>query len=160
MRLLFLLVALIPFWGQAQTKSISLEDLYKKGTFRGEFINARFDTTQKESTVKLDQLKDQFGNTYDFLYLPCDFKVKFTLTQNNCNVGYGFINFINTTYLRDFYLEFAIPINFTLRSLLLNSQEICEFLLSVTMVPSSKVSVLISLELEFRTPAVRIVFVF
>lgn len=63
MRLLFLLVALIPFWGQAQTKSISLEDLYKKGTFRGEFINARFDTTQKESTVKLDQLKDQFGKT-------------------------------------------------------------------------------------------------
>lgn len=26
--------------------------------------------------------------------------------QNNCNVGYGFINFVNTSYLHDFYLEF------------------------------------------------------
>ena len=26
--------------------------------------------------------------------------------QNNCNMGYGFINFLNTNYLKQFYLNF------------------------------------------------------
>lgn len=38
-------------------------------------------------------------NSYDFLYLPCDIK-------NNCNVGYGFINFVNTEVLHQFYSRF------------------------------------------------------
>lgn len=52
--------------------------------------------TIKELSEEIDQI---LPNTYDFLYLPCDIK-------NQCNVGYGFINFINTDFLYEFYLEF------------------------------------------------------
>ena len=45
-------------------------------------------------------------NTYDFLYLPCDFKVISSITKNQCNVGYGFINFVDTSYLEAFYCKF------------------------------------------------------
>lgn len=63
MRKLFVLLALFPLVAGAQTKSITLEDIYKKGTFRGEFVSARFDTTQKENTLKVEGFKDQFGKS-------------------------------------------------------------------------------------------------
>ena len=52
------------------------------------------------------EIDAQLPNTYDFLYLPCDFKVTSLITQNQCNVGYGFINFIDTQSLEAFYSAF------------------------------------------------------
>lgn len=53
-----------------------------------------------------NEIDQNFENSYDFLYLPCDIKVIFFLFQNNCNVGYGFINFVNTDILFEFYKRF------------------------------------------------------
>lgn len=52
--------------------------------------------TIKELSEEIDR---DLANSYDFLYLPCDIK-------NQCNVGYGFINFLNTDYLQQFYERF------------------------------------------------------
>lgn len=52
--------------------------------------------TIKELSEEIDA---ELPNSYNFLYLPCDIK-------NQCNVGYGFINFLNTSYLLKFYYIF------------------------------------------------------
>lgn len=49
--------------------------------------------------MMLELIDKCFVNTYDFFYLPIDF-------DNNCNVGYAFINFIEVSPIRRFYLEF------------------------------------------------------
>ena len=64
MRKLFLLFFLLPVMALAQNKPITLEDIYKKGTFRGEFVPAVFDTTKKEPELKLDGLKDENGKPF------------------------------------------------------------------------------------------------
>ena len=52
--------------------------------------------TIKDISEEIDM---EHANTYDFLYLPYDQK-------NSCNVGYGFINFISSEYLKQFYSSF------------------------------------------------------
>ena len=64
MRKLLLLLLLAPVWAIAQTKAITLEDIYKKGTFRGEFVPAVFDTAKHEPELKLDGLKDETGKAF------------------------------------------------------------------------------------------------
>ena len=51
-----------------------------------------------------DMLLDEFcvnhDNHFDFFYLPIDKDVLLLSIQNNCNVGYAFVNFINTSFLK------------------------------------------------------------
>jgi len=52
--------------------------------------------TQK---MLLNTVNDTHKGTYDFFYLPIDFK-------NRCNVGYAFINFLHAKHIVSFYKEF------------------------------------------------------
>lgn len=47
-----------------------------------------------------------FRKKYDFFYLPIDYRVSRLLSQNECNVGYAFINFIHTKFIPEFYEKF------------------------------------------------------
>lgn len=61
---LFLLLFLIPVLAIGQTKQITLEDIYKKGTFRGEVVRADFGQTSKDPVIKFDEVKDENGNVF------------------------------------------------------------------------------------------------
>lgn len=64
MRKLLMLLLLLPFAAMAQIKPITLEDIYKKGTFRGEFVPAVFDSTKKEPELKTAGLNDENGKPF------------------------------------------------------------------------------------------------
>ena len=62
MRKLFLVLFLLPLLAIAQKKQITLEDIYKKGTFRGEYVAADFGKS-KDPVLKADDLKDDSGKS-------------------------------------------------------------------------------------------------
>lgn len=62
----------------------------------------------------LNEINTNYKGTYDFFYLPIDFK-------NNCNVGYAFINFIKPTTIVKFFKEFNKR-----KWSRFNSEKICE----------------------------------
>lgn len=72
MRKLLLMLLVLPLITVAQKKQITLEDIYKKGTFRGEFVRADFGETNKDPEIKTDELKDEngkpFGRADDIIY--------------------------------------------------------------------------------------------
>lgn len=47
----------------------------------------------------IDEVNENHRYKYNFFYLPVD-------SYNPCNVGYAFINFIDTKFIPKFYLEF------------------------------------------------------
>ncbi|KAH3744532.1 RNA recognition motif 2 [Pelomyxa schiedti] len=62
----------------------------------------------------LDEIDAGHAGSYDFFYLPIDFK-------NKCNVGYAFINMISTDRIPAFYWDFNNK-----RWSRFNSEKICE----------------------------------
>src|SRR5688572_21280930 len=72
MRKFFLLLFLTPLLAVAQKKQITLEDIYKKGTFRGESVRADFGKVNTDPEIKFDELKDEnnrsFGEPDDIIY--------------------------------------------------------------------------------------------
>jgi dipeptidyl-peptidase 4 len=63
MKKLLFIFFLLPFITTAQKKQITLEDVYKKGTFRGEFIRADFGELATDPEVKPADLKDETGKS-------------------------------------------------------------------------------------------------
>lgn len=64
MRNLFLVFFLLPLIAIAQKKQITLEDIYKKGTFRGEFVAADFGKRSTDPVLPAE-LKDEKGYVID-----------------------------------------------------------------------------------------------
>ncbi len=64
MRKILVLLFLIPFLSIAQKKSITLEDIYKNGTFREEQIDANFEEPANKHRLP-EELKDEKGNQID-----------------------------------------------------------------------------------------------
>lgn len=72
MRKIFLFLFLLPLFVLAQKKQITLEDIYKKGTFQGERVSADFGAAKTNEDIKTDDLKDEngkpFGQADDVIY--------------------------------------------------------------------------------------------
>ena len=64
MRTLFITLVLLPFFTLAQKKQITLEDIYQKGTFRGEPAGA-FHTGETENLFTASDVRDESGKALD-----------------------------------------------------------------------------------------------
>lgn len=71
-----------------------LSDQDKRTTLMIKNIPNKYD-----QDMLLNAINNRLSGTYDFFYLPIDFK-------NRCNVGYAFINFIDPLSIPTFYEEF------------------------------------------------------
>lgn len=66
----------------------------------------------------VDYINEQgFEGTYDYFYMPQDSNTK-------CNVGYGFINFIDPIYVVKFFLKFEL-FDWKTMEPFTNSKKIC-----------------------------------
>jgi len=61
MRNLIVLFLLVPVFSLAQKKLITLEDLFKNNTFRGEPVRASFDTIDVTAAIKPGDVKGEDG---------------------------------------------------------------------------------------------------
>ena len=72
MRKLLAFLFILPALAFAQQKEITLEDIYKKGTFRGEFVRADFGEKSTDPVIDFKELRDEngksFGNADDIIY--------------------------------------------------------------------------------------------
>ena len=64
MRFLLILLLALPVLAPAQQKPITLEDIYKKGTFRGEMTRADFGEKSAEPDINYNELKDETGKPF------------------------------------------------------------------------------------------------
>jgi protein phosphatase 1 regulatory subunit 42 len=65
-------------------------------------------------TTLIDELNEDFKGKFDILYLPLD-------KSNHCNLGFGFINFLDPIHIIHFYDEYRGK-----RWQKFNSDKICE----------------------------------
>lgn len=61
MRKIFFVIFLLPLFSIAQKKQITLEDIYKKGTFRSDYVQASFDSTGIGNDIKAADVKKPNG---------------------------------------------------------------------------------------------------
>jgi dipeptidyl-peptidase-4 len=61
MRKFFFLFLLAPLVSLGQKKMITLEDIYKKGTFRNEAVPAKFDRSSVDPRINEDEIRDENG---------------------------------------------------------------------------------------------------
>jgi hypothetical protein len=67
-----------------------------------------------DQTMLLKVLDTKYKGMYDFFYLPIDFR-------NRCNLGYAFVNFVNSSDAADLYEEFHLH-----KWSDFNSKKVCE----------------------------------
>ncbi len=81
MRKIFLFVFLLPLMAMAQQKQITLEDIYKKGTFRGEFVPG-FAGETMDSLLIAANIKEQDKKLSLSDYQPSDDKKRVLIYTN------------------------------------------------------------------------------
>jgi len=89
-----------PSQGSAHNSQFELDlDVVLRGDETRASLMIRNIPNKYTQEMLLEAINKNHKGTYDFFYLPIDFK-------NKCNVGYAFINFIKVDSIVPFYQEF------------------------------------------------------